>query len=526
MDLRIPDTIAFAEEVAVGFTQFRAHLPEYSAEITNLIANLYATSATLTSLEGLTRQFPRNYARIKPDLQLLLASLCYTLDEITTSFKKLDRKRLDSYRYVWLDLDSYFREESSYTLKRRLTRYKMFLQELEDMMQNKAPNAHFMAELRSSLTTLLSEQDGRLAARLAGFSIGRPDSSVSSSLDPGSPIEHHGPGKRRSYERARPGVGPSHFPPISPTSSSQGAAPPWVPEVPSSPTSTTTATTMSNLSSAVLNDHWARDIFADDTFSTPIPADGESSKCLGEDVEDIKEWLHTEGFDEVAYLSFNEDSSNLSVSFYVREDDNRARILCKVQRTRRSSKYCCLPLNMLEVRRVGSCLQFCRRRNSGTKLIPWLNLNFRTIEKMVTFFCTFLALRSQDSRRQVHNLRDYELHAEKEKFGGLIVDDSYLHALRIYKDRISGSIRLQASIHQGEMERAPVWTAFITPYIESSFWARRIGKRVVLRDLRRIILYPEYTPPRTSRGEHILKFTSEADAEDFIAVIDKLALTD
>lgn len=38
--------------------------------------------------------------------------------------------------------------------------------------------------------------------------------------------------------------------------------------------------------------------------------------------------------------------------------------------------------------------------------------------EMVTFFCTFVALRSQDMHRQVQNIRDFELGAEKEKFGG------------------------------------------------------------------------------------------------------------
>jgi hypothetical protein len=133
MDLQVRD---IAEDVAVGFSRFRSCLPEHSAEITNLIADLYAMSATLTSIEGLSRQFPRNYARIKSDLDTVLASLNYTLDEITTSFRKLNRNsRPDDYRHVWHGLDAYFREESSYTLKRRLTKYRMFLQELEDMMR-------------------------------------------------------------------------------------------------------------------------------------------------------------------------------------------------------------------------------------------------------------------------------------------------------------------------------------------------------------------------------------------------------
>lgn len=137
MDLQVRDITGFAENVAVGFGRFRSCLPEHGAEITNLISELYAMSATLTSIEGLSRQFSRNYARIKPDLDMVLASLNYTLDDINTTFKKLDKKpHLDNFRHAWHDLDAYFREESnSYTLKRRLTKYRMFLQELEDMMR-------------------------------------------------------------------------------------------------------------------------------------------------------------------------------------------------------------------------------------------------------------------------------------------------------------------------------------------------------------------------------------------------------
>lgn len=77
---------------------------------------------------------------------------------------------------------------------------------------------------------------------------------------------------------------------------------------------------------------------------------------------------------------FDEKEPNVSVHFYVREDDNRARILCKTRKSRRATKYYCLPLNLLEVRRVGPCLKLCRRRRSGTELVPWVNLQFLTIE--------------------------------------------------------------------------------------------------------------------------------------------------
>lgn len=41
-----------------------------------------------------------------------------------------------------------------------------------------------------------------------------------------------------------------------------------------------------------------------------------------------------------------------------------------------------------------------------------------TVAGMVLFFCTFLALRSQDCGRPVEKIRDYELEDEEELFGG------------------------------------------------------------------------------------------------------------
>lgn len=134
-----------------------------------------------------------------------------------------------------------------------------------------------MADLRRDITELLLEQDGRFAARLTRLSLDDgPASSGSNSTEPGSPLESRVPGKRRSYERARPGIFSSRLPqspPFSPTSS-QGGAPPYVPDVPGSPTSTST-TTQSNLSAAILNDHWARLVFTGSNSVTGLPSGGE-----------------------------------------------------------------------------------------------------------------------------------------------------------------------------------------------------------------------------------------------------------
>jgi len=58
--------------------------------------------------------------------------------------------------------------------------------------------------------------------------------------------------------------------------------------------------------------------------------------------------------------------------------------VCKVPHSSRPSDYFCLPLNLLEIVREGSCLQLCRKRRSGTELVLWANLKFSTIERRCT----------------------------------------------------------------------------------------------------------------------------------------------
>jgi len=73
--------------------------------------------------------------------------------------------------------------------------------------------------------------------------------------------------------------------------------------------------------------------------------------------------------------------SDLRVYMFFREDDHRARIMCKGPRGSRPSPYFCMPLNMLEAFRNGSCLELRRRRRRGAGEL-WANLKFSTIERM------------------------------------------------------------------------------------------------------------------------------------------------
>ncbi|PYH90859.1 hypothetical protein BO71DRAFT_62961 [Aspergillus ellipticus CBS 707.79] len=522
----------FAEDVAAGFYVFRDPLPEHATEITSLIADLYTISTSLKSLEDLSCGCAsrHNYPTVRLDLELVRTSLKYTLEDVYEFFGNTDTRKGPSrevHKRAWIELCAYFKEESQDSLSTRLAKYKTFLNDLESIMKDKFPDTRLMSSIRNNLKGLLVRQDSRLAPRLGSLSLGSPSpstssSSSSSSGDPGSPVSDRKPRTRRSYERARP----AHSSPQSPTSTSSATfsdIPPSAPDAPDSPTASTSTTSYS-VNSSVTSDHWARRVFQGDHLTTPIPYVGESSKCLGEVKNGVKGWLHDEGFEEMVELGFGSET-NLHVSFYVREEDHRARIVCKSRGTTRASEYFCLPLNLLEIVRVGSCLQICRRRRGGSELVLWANLKFHTIEKMVIFFGTFLALRSQDSGRPVERIRDYELEEEDEHFGGQIVDDDYLHALRVYRDNVSGAVRLQASVHKGEMKRMPVWTAFITDHIGTRGWIRRTeSKVVVLRELRRTIFtFPDYNPPLTSKGEHVLRFTNRSDAQGFIDTMTELA---
>lgn len=75
----------------------------------------------------------------------------------------------------------------------------------------------------------------------------------------------------------------------------------------------------------------------------------------------------------------------------MRESDGRARVLCKHRRSR-STDYFCLPLNLLVIIRLGNCLQLCRKRRSGTELVLWANLKFRTLEGVYYPFLFLLLL--------------------------------------------------------------------------------------------------------------------------------------
>ncbi|KAL2829663.1 hypothetical protein BDW59DRAFT_32425 [Aspergillus cavernicola] len=527
MALSVPAGVA--EDVAAGFRRFRDPLPEHATVITGLVADLFTISSSLKTLDDLSQN--RRYRNIFPlarsDIELVSASLQYTLDDIVDFFSHLDRRGSSrgAHKKTWSSMCVFFMEESDESLAIRLVKYKSFLRELEDLIKDAGPDHGHMSHLREAFKELLVQQDSRLAMRLGAMSVSSPSSLSSNSTAPSSPVSDRKPRTRRSYERPRP---PLRSPqtPTSPSSGSFFDIPPLAPDAPGSPV--TSSATSHSLGSNTFSDHWATRVFLGPRTSTRFRQGGEDSKCYGDIQTGLNHWLHKEGYEELLHLAFPgfAGSPDFQVMFYLREDDHRARIVCKASTRTGPDESYCLPLNLLEViRRDPSCLHLCRRRHGGTELVIWAILRFRAIEDMVVFFCTFLALRSQDSGRPVTQIRDYELPQEVELFGSPIMDDGFVHALRVYRDKVTGAVRLQASVHKGEMKRAPIWTAFITDQIRTRGWIRVVEQKVVLlSELRQTIFtFPEYTPPKTTRGGHLLKFTSRTDAESFINTMAELA---
>ena len=135
---------------------------------------------------------------------------------------------------------------------------------------------------------------------------------------------------------------------------------------------------------------------------------------------------------------------------------------------------------------------------------------------MVLFYCAFVAMKRQDNRDVPDEalLDNFELESregEKTEFGGKIRYGNLCHALRVYRDRSSGAVRLEASALRGHMKDVPIWTAFLTRYAGDPDWAEYRGRGIVsLISLRPqpYIFLAGNEPSRGRGGEYLLEFLS------------------
>ena len=151
----LAETAETAKDIAAGFNQFIDRVPEYSTEITALISKCFAVNSALRELDTAIgdSRYNRRYLEIRDDVRMTLQSLQYTFNDVRRHFGNLPRttRILDSpaYRAVWWEITTYFQEESSNSLHRRLEFYCRFLLALA-----------FMAEGLATLPTSSSDRRG------------------------------------------------------------------------------------------------------------------------------------------------------------------------------------------------------------------------------------------------------------------------------------------------------------------------------------------------------------------------------
>ena len=95
-----------AEDAAARLRIFRAPVPEQTAEISNMIAELFAISSLFNRLDDLVNDYQPNLVLIRTDLDLVQASLKYTLDDLMDFFgeaENAEQPRMSKFVVVVLE---------------------------------------------------------------------------------------------------------------------------------------------------------------------------------------------------------------------------------------------------------------------------------------------------------------------------------------------------------------------------------------------------------------------------------------
>jgi hypothetical protein len=145
MDWRLLDYAKDAEDTAAGLHIFKSEVPEYAKDITGHMAELFAISNALHTLnESLDlSRYGRWVGRIKRDMEIMLPSLGYTLDTVNDMFgksKKQSRQHPGAfpgtppYNLIWEDTLADFKAEGL-PLHVRLELYRTYLQDMNDILK-------------------------------------------------------------------------------------------------------------------------------------------------------------------------------------------------------------------------------------------------------------------------------------------------------------------------------------------------------------------------------------------------------
>lgn len=539
--MALVDLAKDAEDVASALHTLRDNLPTAAKKITSAISELFALSTELRELDDAQSdpQLSPAFYRVQEDVGHVVRSMSRSLRDV---LDMIARSRSMPIQMVWDDLRHKMEQDEDAGLVERLRWYRGLLRAQLDILNGYQPSD--LRELRRAIRALWGSQQ---ASALTAPTPARRPSQMSSPSTP-----RPGPSRRPSTSRRpsartptpisprpiRPPI-PRMDTPISPVTSSDdwdgnhpraGNPPPVAPDAPNilpqSPTFSSSSSNTLNSSQTSYSSHnfmaiapplvhWAQDVFDGSMPRTRFDQayqDQEPSVCHGIHDPDAVNNLAMDGFELAIQQLFDKD--DVLVRLYFRPSDSRSRIFMVTKSSSGRELHHCIPLTSLKVIRRQSTLQFCRLRKAG-KYVQWARLNFVSYERMVLFYCTFVAMKRQDRREIEHDelLDEFELeqpHGEAEvvQFGGVIQDGSLCHGLRVYQDQGSGAVRLEASALRGPMKDVPLWTAFVTRYATDPDWAHlESSSTVSLAALKPppYVFLAGYHPPRRGR-EYLLQF--------------------
>jgi hypothetical protein len=175
--LRVDDLLALArtaEEVGSRLHNFAGYVEDCSADITGVISELYGTSTSLRTLCDVLRD-PRFYVghqQAEFDIRLGYESLTVTLNDLRNMFERLSITRRPtnaSYRRVWREICSKFRDEDGGPLVVRLELYHMFFLEIAFKVEGSPPGPVGMKSLQSRLQRIFQFQESPLTVAIGGI---------------------------------------------------------------------------------------------------------------------------------------------------------------------------------------------------------------------------------------------------------------------------------------------------------------------------------------------------------------------
>ncbi|MCJ1424320.1 hypothetical protein MMC29_002207 [Sticta canariensis] len=482
-------TAESAQDIAAALSKFLDPVSESSTDITSAISECFAISSALRELDevgGDSRQ-NRSYDLISDDVRAVLLSLRYTFEDVNDLFGGLLRtihlSQSAVYRQVWRDIENFFLDESRNTLSVRLEYYKRYLQDMICIMiDGSLPNYEF-DELAYRIDQLLKVQEDRLDGRFSNLAIGVPGAGT-------------GAGRQRSFERRRPQA-------LEPETLFSGRGAERRRQRPAPPR----RDDLARREDVPRREDFVRREDAprrdrEDRYRAParrLPFTPNRFDELdyfgrGDEIDEYPRAPEPPGSPTMTTTFSQSSSTSSSIQHWVPKVFEQSQSNTPFKTVGPASAC------------YGEDIPHASSRLAGDheKVLQQSFENGGLIVRL--YRCFEFEVPSGQSKRAT------------------ISDDHYEHTLRVYRDRDSGAIRLQASVKDGELKRKPVWTAFITHNVCSNRWIRYFDSKTIhLADLQRYVFCSDYEPLLGPGGEHELVFKKTEDRRDFEGVIEDLA---